>query len=667
MVIEPKKEAGDEAKKQTPHINGKITVNKYGGLNNRRFFPRAVKPQAYVSPDSNTSNGMSADKKIAYSSLNKNRSNIFHQNKTKISAGGELSQNIAPKKYPFPKQIPNPEGDDVIRIIPMGGVEEIGKNMTVVEYKNDIIIVDIGLQFPGEEAPGVDYIIPDSTYLAKKKKNIRGVFITHGHLDHIGGIPYMMERIGNPVIYSRFLPSLIIKKRQDEFPHLPPLNMRIIESENRIKVGQHLTVRFFNVTHTIPESMGLIIETPHGNIVFTGDIKIDHDNGVPLPHEVETFTKLGNDNNLVLLADSTNVEKPGWSFSERMVHENLKKIIVETKSRLIIGTFASLLERIIFIIKTAEEAGKKVVLRGKSMKTNVAIAREIKMLDIKEKTIIPPEEIDNYPADKIIILATGAQGDELAALMRMSQKKDKYIAVNKNDIVLLSSSIIPGNEKSVQKLKDNLSRQGAKIIHYGIADIHSSGHANHEETLWVHKMLKPKFFIPIHGHHFMLRVHAEIAKTAGMKEENIIIPDNGTIVEIADNGNTIRKGKNSVPSGIVMVDGLGNGDVNDVVIRDRQALSQDGMFVIIAVIDIKTGKIRQSPDIISRGFVYLKESQELLKQVRMISKKTIEKITADMHPVNLDYVKNNLREKIGKFLFQNTAKRPIILPVLLEV
>lgn len=557
--------------------------------------------------------------------------------------------------------------DDNIRIIPLGGVEEIGKNMTVVEYKGDIIIVDMGFQFPGEEAPGVDYIIPDTTYLNNKKKNIKGVFVTHGHLDHIGGIPYIMERIGNPTIYTRLLTSLLIKKRQDEFPHLAPLNLRIVENEKRMRISENMSVRFFNVTHTIPDSMGIIIETPHGNIIFTGDIKIDHENGEPLPHEVETFSKLGKENNLVLLADSTNVEKPGWSFSEKMVHENLRNIIRDAKGRLIIGTFSSLLERIMFIIKTAEEMGKKVVIRGKSMKNNVAIAVEMKLLKVNPTTIIPPEEIDNYPVDRIIVLATGAQGDELAALMRMSQKKDKYIKLNKSDVVLLSSSVIPGNEKSVQKLKDNLSRQGATIIHYRIADIHSSGHANYEETLWVHKMIKAKYFIPVHGHHFMLRVHAEVAKTAGTPEANIVIPDNGMIIEIGDNGNSIRASKESAPCGIIMVDGLGNGDVSDVVIRDRQILAEDGMFVIIAVIDMKTGKVKQSPDIISRGFIYLKESQALLKDVRGLAKRTIESLAADMHPINLDYVKNNLREKIGKYLMQNTGKRPIILPVLLEI
>lgn len=566
-----------------------------------------------------------------------------------------------------PQFVPTSPAKDSVRIIPLGGVEEIGKNMTMVEFRDEIVIIDAGFSFPGEEAPGVDYIIPDTTYLQKKKHMIKGIFVTHGHLDHVGGIPYLMDKIGNPPIYTRLLSSVMIKKRQEEFPHLAPLKLHVVEKDSKLKVGKHLSVRFFNVTHTIPDAMGVIVETPYGNVIFTGDLKIDHDNGNPLPHEVETFGNLGKENNLFLAADSTNVEKPGWSFSERAVHENLKKIIADTKGRLIIGTFASLLERIIFIIQTSEEMGKKVLIRGRSMKNNVAIAREIQMLKVNPTTLIAPEDIDNYPPNKVVILATGAQGDELAALMRMSTKKDKYVKLNKTDTVLLSSSIIPGNEKSVQKLKDNLSRQGAKIIHYRVADVHSSGHANHDEALWILKTIKPKYFMPLHGHHFMLRVHGEVAKEAGVLEENVIIADNGMIIDIADEGKKILIQKEMAPSGIVMVDGLGTGDVKDVVIRDRQLLAQDGMFVIISTIDIKTGKIRQSPDIISRGFIYLKESQDLLRQTRFLIKKTIEEATAEMHPVNFDYVKNHLREKIGKFLFQKTKKRPMILPVLIEV
>lgn len=553
-----------------------------------------------------------------------------------------------------------------IRIIPLGGVEEIGKNMTVIEYENDIVIIDAGFQFPGEEAPGVDYIIPDTTYLAERKQKIRGLIVTHGHLDHIGGIPYILERIGNPPVYCRKLSAALIKKRQDEFPHLPRIDMRIVEKEESVTLG-NLRARFFAVTHTIPDAMGVVLETPLGNIVHTGDLKVDHQDGVPLPSEEEIFGAVGEGNNLLLMADSTNVEKPGFSYSERAVHENLRKLIKEARARLIIGTFASLLERIIFIIKTAEELGKKIVVEGRSMKINIEIAKELGFLKMNKHTIIPSEEMDSHPPSDIIVLATGAQGDAYAALMRMANRQHKHVKINKTDVVILSSSVIPGNEKTVQKLKDNLSRQGAKILHQAIADVHSSGHAYREEASWIIKKIKPRFFIPVHGYHYMLRVHGEVAEAAGVLEENVIIPDNGMIIEISPDGKTIAPTKKSAPSGIVMIDGLGKGDVKEVVVRDRQVLAQDGMFVIVAVIDVKTGKIRKSPDIISRGFIYLKESQDLLNQTRLLVKKAVEDSVGDMHPINFDYIKNSVRERVGRFLFQETSKRPIIIPVLLEV
>jgi len=558
-----------------------------------------------------------------------------------------------------------PPAPGIVRIIPFGGCEEIGKNMTAIEYGNDIVIVDMGFQFSGEDMPGVDFVIPDISYLEERQHKIRGVFVTHGHLDHIGGIPYMMPRIGNPTLYTRLLTSLIIKKRQDEFPHFPHLNMEIIEENARIKAGS-MNVRFFGVTHTIPDSMGIIIETPNGNIIFTGDLKIDHVNGMPTAEEARVYAELGQENNLALLMDSTNAEKPGFSFSEKQVQENLRKIIADAPGRLIIGTFASLLERIIFVINASEEMGKKIAITGRSMKVNIEIAKQIGLLKAKQSTFISPEQVGDYAPNKVVILATGAQGDEFAALMLMANKKHK-IKLQKTDTVLLSSSIIPGNEKSVQKLKDNIARQGARIIHNMIANVHSSGHANSEEMLWVHTQLKPKFFIPIHGSHYMLRVHSEIARGAGMFEDNIIIPDNGTIIEIDAEGKKISAAKDKVAQGIIMVDALGKGDVKDIVVRDRQVLAQDGMFMIVCVIDTKTGKIRQSPDIISRGFIYLKESQEVLRQSRFIIRKTIEEAIKDMHPINFDYVKNLVRERLGKYLVQQTGKRPIIIPVLLEV
>lgn len=555
-----------------------------------------------------------------------------------------------------------------IRIIPLGGVEEIGKNMTVIETKDDILIVDAGFQFKDEDTPGVDYILPNTKYLEERKDKIRGVLVTHGHLDHIGGIPYIMYRIGNPPIYSRALTTVMIKKRQEEFPHLPALDIKVVEKEDVITMGK-LKVRFFNVTHTIPDSMGVIIETPYGAIVTPGDIKLEHENGVPTEKEEREYARFEKMNTLLLMMDSTNVENPGFSTPERIVCQNLEEIIRNTKRRLIIGTFASQLERIISIIEAAERNGKKVVVEGRSMKQNIEIATALNRLKVKKGTIISVEQMDNYPPDRIVLLATGAQGDEFAALMRMSMKNHKYVKISKRDTVLLSSSIIPGNERSVQKLKDNLARQGAKIIHYRTSDvyIHSTGHGNKGELEWIHKKIKPKFFVPIHGNHYMLRVHEELARNIGMPEKNIIVPDNGMIVEIQDKGQKITQLKQTAPSGPVIVDGFAVADVQEVVMRDRKMLADDGMFVIVAIVDLKTGKLRKSPDLISRGFVYLRESQELLGQTRLIIKKSIEDATRDMRPINFDFIKSNVTDAVAAFLFQKTAKHPIVIPVILGV
>jgi ribonuclease J len=568
------------------------------------------------------------------------------------------------KKY---TDVVPPLGDN-IRVIPLGGVEEIGRNMTVIEYKNDIVVIDAGFQFKDDDTPGVDYILPNTKYLEDNKEKIRAIVITHGHLDHIGGIPYIMDRIGNPPIYTRALTSIMIKKRQEEFQHLPALDIRIVEKEDTVTLGA-LKVKFFSVTHTIPDSMGIIIKTPYGLIVTPGDIKLDHNDGVPTEAEEKEYSQFAKENVLLLLMDSTNVDNPGFSTPERLVHKNLEEIIKNTKSRMIIGTFASQLERVMKIIQIAEKYGKKVVVEGRSMKNNIEIAINLGMLKIKKDTIISTEEMENYPPDRIVALATGAQGDEFAALMRMSNKTHKYFKITPRDTVLLSSSIIPGNEKAVQKLKDNLARQGAKIIHYRSSDvyIHSTGHGNRGELEWLHKKINPKFFIPIHGSHYMLRVHEDLARSIGMPKENVIVPDNGTIIEIQNAGENFVKLKESAPSGMMMVDGFSIGDVQELVIRDRKMLAQDGMFVIIASINTKTGKLKKSPDIISRGFVYLRESQDLLAQARLIIKKTVEETTRGMNPINFDFVKSSVADNIGRFLFQKTAKKPIVIPVILGV
>ncbi|MEA2715014.1 MAG: ribonuclease [Candidatus Parcubacteria bacterium] len=561
-----------------------------------------------------------------------------------------------------------PLAADSIRIIPLGGVEEIGRNMTAIEFGDDIIVIDIGFQFKDENTPGIDFILPNTKYLEERQNKIRAVVITHGHLDHIGGIPYIMPRIGSPPIFTRLLTSVLIVKRQEEFPHVPKLSVNVIEKNQTITLGK-IKVKFFAVTHTIPDAMGAIIETPYGSIVHTGDLKLDHVEGkVTEAEEAEYDRAFKNEKVLLLMADSTNVENPGFSIPEKLVQKNIEEIIKNMQGRLIIATFSSLLERLLKIIEFAEHYGKKVIIEGRSLKQNIEICKQLGLLKAKKETMISVDEIDTVPPERMIILATGAQANDFAALVRMSNKTHTKVKIMPRDTVLLSSSIVPGNERAVQKLKDNLSRQGARIIHYRIADIHSSGHANRDETAWIHKKIRPKFFMPLHGYHYMLRVHADVAKEAnGLKEEDVIIPDNGSIIEIQKGGTKIVKLKEKAASGLVLVDGFSVGDVQDVVIRDRQMLAQDGIFIIFGIVNAANGKLKKSPDIISRGFVYLRESQDLLHEVRLLIKETVEKSTRGQNPINVDYVKDNMTDAVSKYLLQKTAKRPMVIPVILTI
>lgn len=563
-----------------------------------------------------------------------------------------------------PETLSLPPVGENIRIIPLGGAEEIGRNMTAVEMGDDIIVVDAGFQFKDEDSPGIDYILPNTKYLEERREKIRGIFITHGHLDHIGGIPYIMDRIGNPPIYARQFSAIMIQKRQEEFTNLPPLNIKVVEGEETIVCGG-IKVSTFPISHTIPDSMGLIIKTPFGNIVFIEDVRVDNVKGVPTEEEVKQYERFKDMKVLLLTMDSTSIEKPGFSLSEDVVTENIEKFIKQTKGRLIIGTFASQVERIIAIIKTAEKYNKKIVVEGRSMKTNLEIIKMLKLADIKN--IIPVEEIEKYPPDRIVMLVTGSQGEEFAALMRIANKTHKYLRLRKTDTILLSSSIIPTNYKSIVKLKDNLYRSEAKVVTYLDSDIHASGHGNRDELRWIHNQIKYKFFMPVHGNHYMLCQHAELAQSLGVPRENIVIPDNGAIIEIQDRGNKIKILKERAPSDLVMVDGFAVGDVQEVVIRDRKMLSDDGMFVVVAVVDLKTGKLRKSPDLISRGFVYLRESQELLGQTRLIIKKAVEDTTRGTNPINFENIKSNVADAVSSFLFQKTAKHPIVIPVILGV
>lgn len=559
---------------------------------------------------------------------------------------------------------------DTIRIIPLGGVEEVGRNMCAFELPEGIIISDAGFQFMGEEAaPGIDYVLPNTRYLEANKERILGLFITHGHLDHIGGIPYLIDRIGNPPIYTQFLTSLMIKKRQEEFPHLAELNLNVVEPGGRVMVGaegRQVLVKTFPVTHSIPDAMGISIVTKHGNLVVSGDLKLEHVDSTPTEREEKVWSEVGKDKNILFMADSTNAERDGFSIPEARVHQTLEEIISTVKGRMVISLFASNFERVIRIVSSAEKLGKKIVIEGRSHRTNIEISQRAGILKVQEGTIINAESIKDYPADRIIIIATGAQGEEAGALMRIATGKHKSITFNERDTVVLSSSVIPGNELNVQKLKDNLYRRGLTIVNYRSSDVHSTGHGNTGELVWMRKKVNPTFFMPAYGFYSMTKSHANAQVNAGFPRENVIMADNGNIFEIK-NGTELTVRKEKVPSGPMMVDGFSIGDMQEVVIRDRQALAKDGMFVIIATVNVRTGQLKKSPDIISRGFVYLRESQGLLSETRLLIKKSIEDMTQGMNPVDLEYVKTNLTDTVERYLLQKTSKRPMVIPVLIGV
>jgi ribonuclease J len=566
-----------------------------------------------------------------------------------------------------PSTIPELTDEDTVRIIPMSGVEQIGRNMTIVETKDDIIIFDIGFQFvsPESNTPGVDYILPNTQYLEERKHKIKGLVVTHGHLDHIGGIPFVMERIGNPPIYTQFLTSLMIQKRQAEFPHLEPVTMHIVKEGDSFVVG-NTTIKSFPVTHSIPDAMGISVQTKHGDVVITGDIKLKHEGGKVIVEEAQEWEAVGKNKNIALICDSTNADQTGFSATEGAVFKSLEEIITNAQGRLIVGTFASQFDRLTNVIMTCDRLGKKVVLEGRSIKTNIEIAIEAKLLEVDPKIFISAQDMSNYPSDRIVILTTGAQGEEHAALMRMATDKHKFITLTERDTLVLSSSVIPGNEVAVQKLKDNIYRKNVRVINYKSAAVHSSGHGNAGELVWVNQAVKPKFLIPVHGHHYHLKSHMYIAIENGFPRENIVVPDNGTIIDIK-NGTELFVHKEKAPNEIVLVDGFTVGARQEVVLRDRQSLSEDGMFVIIATINTKTGKLRKSPDIISRGFVYLRESQQLLSEARILIKKTVEKNTEKMNPIDLDIVKEELSDTVTAFLLQKTRKNPMVIPVLIGI
>jgi len=556
-----------------------------------------------------------------------------------------------------------------LRIIPLGGLGEVGRNMMLLEYQGRILILDMGFRLPEEDMPGVDYIIPNIDYLKNKKEKILGIIFTHGHYDHIGAVPYLIEKIcipptHHPPMFASPLTRGIILKRQEDFPHEAKLKINQVYDGSKIKLGA-FKIEFFRQNHNIPDNLGLFIETPIGNILHTSDFKFDQNPINDLPTNFEKLKEIGKRKILLMLSDSTDAEEEGHSLSEKEILKNLEEIFKISQGRIIAATFASLINRIQQIIAISEKYGRKVCLEGYSMKTNVEIAKNLGYIKAKRETFINSKGIENYSPSQITILGTGAQGEAEAVLMRIATKEHPFIKIKKGDTVIFSSSVIPGNERTVQIMKDEILRQGAKVFHYKMMDIHAGGHAKSEELKEMIKIMKPKFFLPIHGQYSMLVSHAGIAKEMGMKEKNVVVAENGQIINLNQNRIFIEKEK--APSNYVMIDGLGIGDVGQVVLRDRQMLAEDGMFVIVVIVERQTGKVRGSPDIISRGFVYLRESKELLRDTRRRVIGIVERATGTGGAVNWSYIKDEIRNKIGQFLFSRTQRRPMILPVVIEV
>jgi len=567
-----------------------------------------------------------------------------------------------------PSFVPNPKGavgGSSLKIYPLGGQEEVGRNCTIFEYDNDIIILDMGMQFADEDMPGIDYIIPNVASLRGKEKNIRGVIFSHGHLDHIGAAPILLEQLGNPPIIGRKLTLAMIKHRQEDYKRGTTKSLKTIVIDS---LSQKLTlgkfqVSFFQVEHSIIDAVGVIIQTPHGTVIHPGDWMIEED---PIDGPVVGYEHLSRlPSPRILMLESLGVAYSKERVPVKTTQDNLERLIREAKGRVIIGTFASQLERVTHLLAYAEKIGKKVALDGYGMKMNVKIAQELGYIPAHKHTLIPVEDVHKYPENKILVICTGAQGEPNAVFARIVNGNHRYINIKKSDIVIFSSSVIPGNERSVQKVKDQIYRLSDNVIHSSIMDVHSGGHANADDIKKVLHQIKPDYFLPVYANHYMLVEAKKLALREGFKDEQVTVLDNGQIIKFQKDHKPVVL-KEKANTDYVMVDGLGVGDVSEIVLRDRRMMADDGMIVIIATIDAKTGAIIGNPDLISRGFVHMKENRDLIEKTRM----KVKKIVKDKNPMTAaddDYIKNKIRNEIGQFLFGATKRRPMVLPVVIKV
>ncbi len=599
---------------------------------------------------------------------NKRGSSATHRAIQKLKKDYVYSLEVSERQQQTIESIP-PLNDGDIRVVPVCGTEWVGTNMTFVEYKDEIVIIDAGFGFGNPDTPGIEYTVPNVAYLKNNRHKIKAMVITHGHLDHVGGIPYVIEDLGFPPIYTREFGGIFIQKKMEEFPQIKEqVKIEIVDAEtNYLPISEHFKVKFFGLTHSIPDSSGVIVQTPLGGIVSTGDVRVESHNGIPIPEEVAQYDFFENENILLLLMDSTNIDRPGWSVSEEDVQKTIDGIIKDTNGRLFVAAFSSQVERLMSFMKSAHKHGKYIAFEGRSIISNMAIAEQLGLADFSH--VIPIAQIDEYPPNKVVVVITGSQGEEFSALNRAANGTHKSIKFNPSDTIVLSSSIVPGNGYNVTQMKNDLYKGSYKIIAHTDDKVHASGHGNREELKWIHGRIPYKFFMPVHGEPYMIRMHTKMAiEELGLDKNAIVIPENGSIAEIRNNGTEIIKLEEKIPAEIVVVDGSYYGPLHKVVMDDRKALADDGMFVVVVSIDTKTGKLKKSPDIISRGFVYLRESKDLLNKVRLLVKRSVELHIKDKNnQVEFEDIKNLVTEKVSKFLLQDTHKEPIVIPVVLGV
>lgn len=548
-----------------------------------------------------------------------------------------------------------------LKIIPLGGLNEIGKNMTVFEYQDEIIVVDCGLAFPEDDMLGVDLVIQDISYLERNKDKVKALFITHGHEDHIGAIPYFLKKINVP-IYGTKLTLGLIKAKLIEHHLEKSTKLKQVKPRDVITL-KHFKVEFIRMTHSIADAAGLAIKTPVGTVIHTGDFKIDYTPIDSKPMDFARLAELGEEGVVLLMSDSTNAQREGYTMSESIVGREFDKIFTNCKKRIIVATFASNIHRMQQIMNSAVKFNRKVAVVGRSMVNVLAVSQELGYLEVPEGTIIDIDKINNYNPEELLIITTGTQGEPMSALSRMSAGEHRKVQITPDDLVIFSSSAIPGNEKSIDKVIDELEKLGAEVIYNQLADVHVSGHACQEELKLMLCLVKPKYFMPVHGEYRFLKIHGELAVSTGTPKENIFIMENGKTLEI---GKDSAKITTQVPSGMILVDGLGVGDVGNIVIRDRQLLSENGVIIVVVTLDRKTAKVIAGPDIVTRGFVYVRESEDLMEEIKKVAKEELDRCDKE-NIREWSNIKSNLRENLMRYVYSKTKRQPMILPILMDV